>query len=186
MNWILLIVAGLFEVAFAACLGKARETAGIEATYWYVGFLACLAISMFLLVRVTQVLPIGTAYAVWTGIGTVGTVLLGILIFKEPATFWRLFCIHPTLVGWIRFRLFISCFNIININKHFVTFFKESTVCCDNTTTAKSKISILLFSPASGLEVYIAPPIFEVMPFPSRKNVFPKLLSANTCAFEIQ
>ena len=67
MNWILLIIAGLFEVAFAACLGKAKETSGTEATYWYLGFLVCLAISMVLLVKVTQHLPIGTAYAVPMG-----------------------------------------------------------------------------------------------------------------------
>ena len=77
MNWILLIIAGLFEVAFATCLGKARHATGPETTYWYLAFLICLAISMYLLVRVTQVLPIGTAYAVWTGIGAVGTVLVG-------------------------------------------------------------------------------------------------------------
>ncbi len=100
MNWILLIIAGLFEVAFAACLGKAKEASGIEVTYWYIGFLICLAISMFLLVKVTQELPIGTAYAVWTGIGAVGTVLIGILVFKEPATFWRLFFI-TTLIASI-------------------------------------------------------------------------------------
>ncbi|MCK0147100.1 multidrug efflux SMR transporter [Arenibacter sp. F26102] len=93
MNWFFLIIAGLFEVAFAACLGKAKEAAGVEATYWYIGFLLCLAISMILLVKATQELPIGTAYAVWTGIGAIGTVLVGILIFKEPATFWRMFFI---------------------------------------------------------------------------------------------
>lgn len=100
MNWILLIIAGLFEVAFAACLGKAKEATGIETTYWYIGFLVSLAISMYLLVKVTQVLPIGTAYAVWTGIGAVGTVLVGIFLFKEPATFWRLFFI-TTLIASI-------------------------------------------------------------------------------------
>lgn len=100
MNWILLIIAGLFEVAFAACLGKAKETTGIHTTYWYLGFLICLGISMFLLVKVTQHLPIGTTYAVWTGIGAVGTVLVGILFFKEPATFWRLFFI-TTLIASI-------------------------------------------------------------------------------------
>lgn len=100
MNWILLIIAGLFEVAFAFCLGKAKEATGTETTYWYIGFLICLGISMFLLVKVTQHLPIGTAYAVWTGIGAVGTVLVGILIFREPATFWRLFFI-TTLIGSI-------------------------------------------------------------------------------------
>ena len=47
MNWIFLIIAGLFEVAFAACLGKAKEATGVEATYWYIGFLLCLAVRMF-------------------------------------------------------------------------------------------------------------------------------------------
>lgn len=107
MNWILLIIAGLFEVAFAACLGKAKETTGAESTYWYMGFLVCLTISMYLLVKVTQQLPIGTAYAVWTGIGAVGTVLVGILIFKEPVTFWRIFFIS-TLIGSIIGLKFVS------------------------------------------------------------------------------
>ena len=101
MNWILLIIAGLFEVAFAACLGKAKESSGTEAMYWYIGFLVCLGISMFLLVKVSQELPIGTAYAVWTGIGAVGTVLVGILVFKEPATFWRLFFIFTLIASII-------------------------------------------------------------------------------------
>jgi quaternary ammonium compound-resistance protein SugE len=91
MNWIILIIAGLFEVGFASCLGKAKETSGTLATLWMGGFFVCLTISMFLLYKATQTLPIGTAYAVWTGIGAVGTVLVGIFIFKEPATFWRLF-----------------------------------------------------------------------------------------------
>ena len=58
--------------------------------FWYTGFGVSLTISMGLLVKATQTLPIGTAYAVWTGIGAVGTVLVGILVFKEPATFLRL------------------------------------------------------------------------------------------------
>lgn len=107
MNWILLIIAGLFEVAFAFCLGKAKVATGTETTYWYLGFLICLSISMYLLVKVTQELPIGTAYAVWTGIGAVGTVLVGILIFKEPATFWRMFFI-TTLIGSIIGLKFVS------------------------------------------------------------------------------
>ena len=107
MNWILLIIAGLFEVAFATCLGKAKETTGTEATYWYIGFLVCLSISMLLLMKATQELPIGTAYAVWTGIGAVGTVLIGIFVFKEPATFWRLFFI-TTLIASIIGLKFVS------------------------------------------------------------------------------
>ena len=100
MNWALLIIAGLFEVAFAFCLGKAKETTGNEMYLWYVGFLGALAISMILLVKATQTLPIGTAYAVWTGIGAVGTVLVGIFVFKEPTTFLRIFFI-TTLIGSI-------------------------------------------------------------------------------------
>lgn len=100
MNWIILIIAGLFEVAFASCLGKVKETTGTESAWWFAGFLVSLTISMLLLIKATQTLPIGTAYAVWTGIGAVGTVLMGILVFKDPASFWRLFFI-VTLIGSI-------------------------------------------------------------------------------------
>lgn len=100
MNWIILIIAGLFEVGFASCLGKAKEATGVEQYYWYAGFLICLSISMLLLIKASQTLPIGTAYAVWTGIGAVGTVIFGIVFFKDPASFWRIFFII-TLVGSI-------------------------------------------------------------------------------------
>ncbi|KUJ52923.1 DMT family transporter [Chryseobacterium sp. JAH] len=98
MNWIILIIAGLFEVGFASCLGKVKETSGNEMYWWFGGFLACLTISMLLLIKATETLPIGTAYAVWTGIGAVGTVLMGILVFKDPISFWRIFFIC-TLIG---------------------------------------------------------------------------------------
>jgi quaternary ammonium compound-resistance protein SugE len=105
MSWILLIIAGLFEVGFAACLGKAQETTGPAATYWYTGFVACLAMSMYLLLKATQQLPIGTAYAVWTGIGAVGTVLVGIVVFKEPAEFWRLFFLTTLIASIIGLKV---------------------------------------------------------------------------------
>ncbi|HLA54845.1 MAG TPA: multidrug efflux SMR transporter [Flavobacterium sp.] len=107
MNWILLVIAGLFEVGFASCLGKAKETSGNISTFWMVGFFACLSISMLLLYKATQTLPIGTAYAVWTGIGAVGTVLVGIFVFKEPATFWRIFFL-TTLIASIIGLKFVS------------------------------------------------------------------------------
>ena len=94
MNWIILIIAGLFETGFAACLGKAQETSGKESLLWWGGFIVCLTISMFLMYKSisgNNAIPIGTAYAVWTGIGAVGGVLAGIFIFNEPATFWRMF-----------------------------------------------------------------------------------------------
>ena len=100
MSWIILIIAGLFEVAFAFCLGKAKSTSGNEMYLWYGGFVIALGISMGLLIKATQTLPIGTAYAVWTGIGAVGTVLIGIFVFKEPATFLRIFFLI-TLIGSI-------------------------------------------------------------------------------------
>ncbi|MCM4157933.1 multidrug efflux SMR transporter [Gramella sp. AN32] len=100
MNWVLLIIAGLFEVAFAFCLGKAKEASGSEMYFWYAGFLVTLFISMGLLIKATQTLPIGTAYAIWTGIGAVGTVIVGIMVFKEPATFMRILFL-TTLIGSI-------------------------------------------------------------------------------------
>jgi quaternary ammonium compound-resistance protein SugE len=101
MNWIILIVAGLFEVAFAACLGKAKETTGVTALWWYAGFLVALSASMLLLIKATQTLPIGTAYAVWTGVGAVGTVLIGIFVFNEPVTFSRIFFICTLIASII-------------------------------------------------------------------------------------
>ena len=105
MNWIILIIAGFFEVGFAACLGKAKETSGNSTVWWMTGFFVCLAISMFLLYKAAQTLPIGTAYAVWTGIGAVGTVLVGILFFKEPADFWRLFFITTLIASIIGLKV---------------------------------------------------------------------------------
>ena len=107
MNWVILIVAGLFEVAFAACLGKAKETSGNEMYWWFGGFLVALSVSMGLLIKATQTLPIGTAYAVWTGIGAVGTAIVGMLFFKDPVTFWRVFFLS-TLIGSIVGLKFVS------------------------------------------------------------------------------
>lgn len=107
MNWLLLIIAGFFEVGFATCLGKAKETTGSTAIWWMVGFFVCLSLSMSLLYKATQTLPIGTAYAVWTGIGAFGTVLIGIFLFKEPVHFWRLFFLF-TLIASIVGLKFVS------------------------------------------------------------------------------
>jgi quaternary ammonium compound-resistance protein SugE len=107
MNWLILIIAGLFEVGFTTCLSKAKETTGNTAIWWIIGFFVSLTISMYLLYRATQTLPMGTAYAVWTGIGAVGTVIIGILFFKEPADFWRLFFI-TTLIASIVGLKFVS------------------------------------------------------------------------------
>lgn len=105
MNWIILVIAGLFEVGFAFCLGKAKTCNGTEANFWYLGFIVTLAISMTLLIKATQTLPIGTAYAVWTGIGAMGTVLVGIFIFKEPATVMRMIFLTTLIASIIGLKI---------------------------------------------------------------------------------
>ena len=100
MSWTVLILAGLCEVAFTYCLGRAKEVSATEWGMWIGGFAAFYVLSAVLLARATQTLPLGTAYPVWTGIGAIGAVLVGIFIFEEPATFWRLFFL-TTLIGSI-------------------------------------------------------------------------------------
>ncbi|GGH29249.1 multidrug efflux SMR transporter [Sphingobacterium alkalisoli] len=108
MNWIILIVAGLFEVGFTTCLGKAKESSGSIMYLWYGGFIISLFISMALLIKATQTLPLGTAYAIWTGIGAVGTVLMGIIFFKEPADFWRVFFIFTLIASIVGLKVVSS------------------------------------------------------------------------------
>ena len=105
MYWTILIIAGLFEALFATCLGMANQTKGKESALWLTGFVIALAISMILLYIATQKLPIGTAYAVWTGIGAVTTVIIGIIIFKEPATFWRVFFIFTLIASIVGLKV---------------------------------------------------------------------------------
>lgn len=105
MNWIILIIAGLFEVGFTTCLGLSNKTSGKESFWWFMGFLLSLTLSMVLLYKATQTLPLGTSYAVWTGIGAVGTVLIGIIFFKEAVDFWRIFFISTLIVSIIGLKL---------------------------------------------------------------------------------
>ena len=108
MNWIILIVAGLCECGFTFCLGKAKVATGWEATAWYAGFVIVSALSMFLLAKASKSIPIGTAYPVWTGTGAVGTVLIGILVFKEPASFWRLLFITTLIASVVGLKILSS------------------------------------------------------------------------------
>ena len=96
MAWLVLIVAGLFEVAWAVGLKYAE---GFTRLWPSVGVVAALALSMALLGVALRTLPLGTAYAVWTGIGTVGTAILGIALFREPATAGRLVCMGLIVAG---------------------------------------------------------------------------------------
>lgn len=109
MAWILLILGGLFEVGFTSCLGKMKETTGAAAALWFVGFLVSCGLSMYLLYKATSMqtdsVPMGTGYAVWAGIGAVGTALVGMLIFKEPTDFWRLFFIFTLIASIVGLKL---------------------------------------------------------------------------------
>ena len=93
INWVLLIIGGLFETGFAISLGKAQQTSGKSFAIWILTFAVCVCISMYLLFKAMggeRAIPVGTAYAVWGAIGAFGTVVAGIVLFNEPATFWRL------------------------------------------------------------------------------------------------
>lgn len=105
MNWIILIVAGLFESGFAFCMGKMKEVTGTAYYLWGLGFVVCLILSMVLLAKAVQTLPIGTAYPVWTGIGAVGTVILGILFLNEPVSLLRIFFILTLILSIIGLKV---------------------------------------------------------------------------------
>lgn len=91
MNWFLLALAGLIELGFTFSLGKVSKTLGFERVLWIVLVVVSISISLSLVAKVIKEIPIGTAYAIWTGIGAVGTVLIGIIFFKEPVSAVRLF-----------------------------------------------------------------------------------------------
>lgn len=102
MAWIYLVLAGLFEVLFVFSMGKARETIGRQSFFWYALFAIALSLSMWLMMKATKSLPLGTAYAVWTGIGAAGSVVMGMIFFKEPVTLWRvvfLFTLISSIIG---------------------------------------------------------------------------------------
>jgi quaternary ammonium compound-resistance protein SugE len=102
MAWFLLAIAGLFEVAWAIGL---KYTEGFTRLWPSVATLAAMALSMLLLGLAMRTLPVGTAYAVWTGIGAVGTVILGIVLFAEPATAARLACVGLIVAGILGLKL---------------------------------------------------------------------------------
>lgn len=104
INWILLLIGGIFETGFAISLGKAQQSSGKELWLWLLSFAVCVSISMFLLFKAMggeKAIPVGTAYAVWGAIGAIGTVVMGIWLFKEPVTFWRMFFLSTLVISVI-------------------------------------------------------------------------------------
>ena len=102
MAWLALLVAGLFEVGWAIGL---KYTHGFTRLWPTVTTVVCMALRFLLLAHALKTLPIGTAYAVWTGIGTVGTALLGLVLFAESAEVLRLGCILLIVIGITGLRL---------------------------------------------------------------------------------
>jgi len=102
MAWVILVIAGLFEVAFTTCLKLSDNFKNIG---WSVGFFISISLSFFLLNKAIQTIPLGTGYAVWTGIGAVGTTLIGIFLFKEPSDFWRVFFIFLLICSIVGLKL---------------------------------------------------------------------------------
>jgi len=102
MAWLLLILGGLFEIGFTTSL---RFVDGFRNVPWTIAFLVSVAISMALLELAARTIPMGTAYAVWGGIGALGTVVVGIIWFDEPATLVRALLILTIVVAIAGLRL---------------------------------------------------------------------------------
>ncbi len=93
------------EVSFTFCLGKTKTATGTELVMWWIGFLISLSLSMFLMAKAAERLPLGTVYPVWTGIGAVGAVLVGIIFFSEPASFLRILFITTLILSIIGLKI---------------------------------------------------------------------------------
>jgi quaternary ammonium compound-resistance protein SugE len=102
MAWVILIVAGLFEIGWAVGL---KYTDGFSRLWPSVATAAAMIVSLLLLGLALKDLPIGTAYAVWTGVGAVGTAILGIWLFGDPANVARLACIGLIVAGIVGLKL---------------------------------------------------------------------------------
>ncbi len=102
MAWIYLIIAGIFEVIWATGL---KYSEGFTKLVPSLITLGGMAVSFYLLSLATKSLPIGTAYAIWTGIGAFGAVLLGIVLFNEPVSIWRIVFLSLIMVGILGLKL---------------------------------------------------------------------------------
>ncbi|AMP20752.1 hypothetical protein AZF37_05795 [endosymbiont 'TC1' of Trimyema compressum] len=102
MSWLILLIAGIFEVVWATGL---KFSEGFKKLIPPIITIATMVVSVVLLSFAMKTLPLGTAYAVWTGIGAIGTVIFGIFVFKEPATIPRLTFVAFILVGIIGLKI---------------------------------------------------------------------------------
>lgn len=105
MEWLILLIAGMFEVAWAIGL---KFSHGFTQLLPSIFTVVCMIASFYFLALALKHLPLGTAYAVWTGIGTIGTVILGIILFKEPVSVIRILCIFLIISGITGLKLISS------------------------------------------------------------------------------
>lgn len=98
MAWIYLFIAALFEVGWAIGL---KYTQGFTKLWPSVLTVTAMAVSLFLLAMAVRTIPLGAGYAIWTGVGAVGTAVLGIVLFAEPLTVWRVVCLLLIVSGVI-------------------------------------------------------------------------------------
>ena len=102
MNWVLLVLAGLFEIGWAIGL---KYTQGFTRLWPSVGTILAMVVSLWLLGVAMKDLPVGTAYAIWVGVGAVGTAVLGIVLFNEPATTLRITSLLLIVAGLVGLKL---------------------------------------------------------------------------------
>lgn len=104
----MLIIGGFFETGFAICLSHAQNSSGLEKKIWLLSFMISVSLSMYLLYESMggkNPIPVGTAYAVWAGIGAVGSVLVGIIFLSEPTTFLRLFFLTMLILSIVGIQI---------------------------------------------------------------------------------
>jgi len=101
MSWVILVVAGLFEIGWAIGL---KYTEGFTRLWPTVGTVLSMVVSLWLLGIAMKALPVGSAYSVWVGVGAVGTVILGIVLLGEPASLARLFSVALIIADWLQRR----------------------------------------------------------------------------------
>lgn len=102
IEWVYLIVAGILEPCWVLALGKSEKFRNLK---WTVATIVLLAASMYLLSLSLNVIPIGTAYAIWTGIGAIGTLVAGIILYREPVTWMRMLFIALIVIGIVGIKL---------------------------------------------------------------------------------
>jgi len=102
MPWVFLLIAGVFEVIWVVTM---KYSVGFTRHAWTAATVVAMAASVFFLARAMKVLPVGTAYAVWTGIGAIGGVIAGIYLFNESSDWQRLLCVGLVVAGVLGLKL---------------------------------------------------------------------------------